>query len=294
MRRRAVDDSMAVCLLARTTPADVLNLTGPTATGLLTRLAAGPLSLSDIDTLPDNQLPEAYFSLQTLWGRRAIELRDRMHDPLLALTATVTGQALDLAAVTSGGRWKLSRFAYVHRDDGALQVESPRAFSLVRLLSPGAMSLLACFDQPVDSAAARERFKESSEAHWKNALHLLRAAAVIVECNEEGDSNEDLQPDLLQWSFHDLLFHHRSRQGRHELPLGADFRFRGKLAHEPVVKTNPWRARAIVLDKPDPASVAMRVSSQLPPPAAILARTSWHSCCACWAARGSWSWSRAH
>lgn len=257
MKRRAADDTLAVRLV-KGFARDGVNVSSAGGYELLSRLKTGPLAFSEIDSLPAEQLPEAYFTLQTLWMRRAIEVLDRADDPMLAMAATVSGQSLDVSETGDEGKWKLSRFAYVRAVDGGLQVESPCALAVVRLLNPRAMSLLGCFDQPIESGAAQERFKSGSKVHWRHLMQLLRRARVILECDERGDCSEDRQPDLMQWSFHDLLFHHRSRQGRHELPLGADFRFRGKLAHEPIVKPNPWLKRAIRLDIPSPASVALR------------------------------------
>ena len=41
------------------------------------------------------------------------------------------------------------------------------------------------------------------------------------------ESAEDENPSLRTWEFHDLLFHSRSREGRHDLAIGGTYRFAG-------------------------------------------------------------------
>jgi len=55
---------------------------------------------------------------------------------------------------------------------------------------------------------------------------------------------------LRQWEFHDLLFHSRSRLGRHNYPYGGTFRFLDALPPLPAVRP-PGPARRIALYKPD-------------------------------------------
>jgi SagB-type dehydrogenase family enzyme len=67
---------------------------------------------------------------------------------------------------------------------------------------------------------------------------------------ENGQSQEDQNPDLAQWEFHDLLFHTRSRPGRHHNPVGATYRFLGRIEPLPAVKpASP--GTVIPLYKPD-------------------------------------------
>jgi SagB-type dehydrogenase family enzyme len=55
---------------------------------------------------------------------------------------------------------------------------------------------------------------------------------------------------LAQWDFHDLLFHSRSRLGRHENPFGGTYRFQGKIAPLPAVKRE-MSEETIDLYRPD-------------------------------------------
>jgi oxazoline/thiazoline dehydrogenase len=55
---------------------------------------------------------------------------------------------------------------------------------------------------------------------------------------------------LAQWDFHDLLFHARSRLGRHNNPYGGTYRFLYKIEPLPVIKP-PAEENTINLYRPD-------------------------------------------
>src|SRR4030095_9169037 len=59
------------------------------------------------------------------------------------------------------------------------------------------------------------------------------------------------EPQLLRsWEFHDLLFHSRSRMGRHNLPVGGTYRLVGQIDPPPALK--PTRSKdCIDLWRPD-------------------------------------------
>ena len=67
-------------------------------------------------------------------------------------------------------------------------------------------------------------------------ITLLLNARMLTEQSEEGKSLEDENPSLRSWEFHDLLFHSRSREGRHDQPRGGTYRFAGRLDPPPALK----------------------------------------------------------
>jgi SagB-type dehydrogenase family enzyme len=58
---------------------------------------------------------------------------------------------------------------------------------------------------------------------------------------------------LRQWEAHDLIFHARSRMGRHDAPLGGTFRFAGELPHAPALKP-PGPGGRVGLPRPEMAT----------------------------------------
>ena len=81
-------------------------------------------------------------------------------------------------------------------------------------------------------------------------LSLLIAAHAVFPCDADGHIAEDHNVPLRQWEFHDLLFHTRSRLGRHDAGSGGTFRFAETLLPPPAIKP-PMSDRGIPLYTPD-------------------------------------------
>ncbi len=69
----------------------------------------------------------------------------------------------------------------------------------------------------------------------REAAAVLWASGMLVAVNAAGVAAEDGDIAVRHWEFHDLLFHARSRRGRHVHPYGATFRFKGEVEPAPVV-----------------------------------------------------------
>ena len=72
-------------------------------------------------------------------------------------------------------------------------------------------------------------------------LQLLVSGAIVSPSGEDGGAEVDDTPALRQWEPHDLLFHTRSRLGRHDGEIGGTFRFRGELEPAPCIADRPFR-----------------------------------------------------
>jgi SagB-type dehydrogenase family enzyme len=66
-------------------------------------------------------------------------------------------------------------------------------------------------------------------------LGLLAHAGAACAVNDNGTTAEDADPDLRCWQFHDLLFHARSREGRHDALAGATYPLAGELEPPPAL-----------------------------------------------------------
>ncbi|GLW05840.1 SagB-type dehydrogenase domain-containing protein [Microtetraspora sp. NBRC 13810] len=142
-------------------------------------------------------------------------------DPLLRFVPVARDAVLRPPALDQGETVRLSRFALVRRSGGELVLESPLSRHRVTLTGD-AMPLLAALGRAV-------MVKEAPEA-----LSRLVAAGLAYP----GDA-EEADPALRTWDFHDLLFHGRSRSGRHDEPFGGTFRFLRELPPEPARKPAP-------------------------------------------------------
>jgi SagB-type dehydrogenase family enzyme len=92
-------------------------------------------------------------------------------------------------------------------------------------------------------------FKEIPPQTIALFLGLLLGSGFLCEAKPEepypGESRS-----LLQWDFHDLLFHARSRLGRHTNRFGGTYRFQDKIDPLPAVKP-PMSEEGIDLFRPD-------------------------------------------
>jgi SagB-type dehydrogenase family enzyme len=77
---------------------------------------------------------------------------------------------------------------------------------------------------------------------------------MLADAGDEGEL-----PSLRSWEFHDLLFHSRSRMGRHDLPIGGTYRFAGQMDPPPALKATRsnecidlWRPDLERLKREDP------------------------------------------
>jgi SagB-type dehydrogenase family enzyme len=124
----------------------------------------------------------------------------------------------------------LSRFAYLRREGRALIAESPLAHSYLILHGEAGARLAS-------------RLAGGLETGQEDVLRLLW---------EEGflSATEETDPDLLPWEFHDLLFHARSRSGRHRNRYGGTYPFQGVADPLPALKP-AMSSDTVDLHRPD-------------------------------------------
>nr|QGA72584.1 MusG [Desmonostoc sp. PCC 7906] len=136
----------------------------------------------------------------------------------------------------------LSRFGYLHQVNGEMILESPQSQAKIILLDWRATALITKLSQPQTSTTLIAGIPDITEELAQQFLSLLLATQML--------SSETENSHLIQWEFHDLLFHSRSRKGRHSNPIGGTYRFLDKIEPLPVVKP-PMSDKVIELYKPD-------------------------------------------
>lgn len=136
-------------------------------------------------------------------------------------------------------RLGLSRFAYQHPYEGTMVLESPLSKFRVKLLDWRASALLAQLAQPQTLATLTPPPYLGPETAYQ-FLNLLWAAGFLTADPEP--------PSLQLWDFHNLLFHSRSRSGRHDYP-GIDNDIE-KWSDFPLVKP-PMSDRIVPLPHPN-------------------------------------------
>lgn len=134
------------------------------------------------------------------------------------------------------GAFVLSRFACLRREDRSLIAESPLAHSCLVLHGAGGALLVSRLAAPADPARLAEGIPGLREEEAELCLDLLWDAGFLSPVDGEGRAREDEDPELLAWEFHDLLFHARSRAGRHRNPYGGTWPFRGLIDPLPALR----------------------------------------------------------
>ena len=154
-------------------------------------------------------------------------------------------------------RIALSRFAHIRADDATLVLETPLGVGAVRILHPAALAALGELVAGAEAATLVERAERPADMYA--FLELLLSNAAAGRASEGGVAEQDETPALQQWEFHDLLFHGRSRLGRHDGQMGATFRFLDRL--EPT-RCLPDRSFPTTISFPPP-SRPPRLDSEL-------------------------------
>jgi SagB-type dehydrogenase family enzyme len=193
-----------------------------------------------------------FYSLLQKLGRRGWLLRTATESgrPLATLLPCSAGFVYPARVLEPDQSYVLSRFAYLRAEDGQVVLESPLAHAGI-VLHDGRVAVL------VHSLARASRARDVAERKPDVSLdaallvmELLYNADMLGEADERGTAASDRATALQSWEFHDLLFHARSREGRHANPVGATYRFVGRLS--PPAALKEMRAtQSLTLDRPD-------------------------------------------
>lgn len=225
---------------------------------LLTHLMAGGMTvdaLCEVAALQDQDADPArtYYALATFEKKGFVDYTLAVaHDPWATLEPT--SPAFCLVKAVPGLPYRLSRFAYLRRQDDNVVVESALGHGRLVLhhsRAAAAVTLLAMPHTALELAA----LLGMDDSATTGMLNLLCSAGVAFACAADGKLAEDDSPTLQPWEFHDLLFHSRSRAGRHGQPWGGTFRFRDTLPHPAAVKP-AMSERRVALYQPDMVALA--------------------------------------
>ena len=227
---------------------------------------------------PDTDLAALHWLLDRLAG---LVVRGIWSDrrQLIAAVPMTPRARLASAAVGPDDPVRLSRFAYLRRRGDGLVAESPLSLYRLESTSPEATALLAALGRATtiaDLAAALPAGRTAAGCDVAQAVTslLISAGLAHIGADQERPDQErpdqerpdpdagpgfaeDADPTLRQWSFHDLLFHSRSRLGRHDEDFGAMFPFIGDLEPQPAVRPLPEGPR-VRLPRPELSGLLKR------------------------------------
>ncbi|HXU29125.1 MAG TPA: SagB family peptide dehydrogenase [Thermoanaerobaculia bacterium] len=169
--------------------------------------------------------------------------------PLITSVPASGDYKFALAPLSPERAYVLSRFAYLHREEHRLILESPCSHAKLILHDPRVAAWIGALAAPrkIDEDLARAAGLPASAA--RNLGRLLIGGSLLID--DEGEIAEVTDPVVAPWSFHDLLFHARSRMGRHSQPIGKTFPFLGRIAPYPAVKPAVADRPRVSLHRPD-------------------------------------------
>jgi SagB-type dehydrogenase family enzyme len=176
-------------------------------------------------------LATLYYWLQRLIAAGFIHYRVEAHGESVAFIEPLSPAFCLKRAITSPDiRFKLSRFAYVRLDGTSLVIESPASLARVRVDMESLLVL--CFLLARETSASELCRISTNVEQLDAALAALDYGGML----EIQPSDNTTITTHAYWDFHDLLFHSRSRPGRHRNSIGATFRFKAAIQPPPAVK----------------------------------------------------------
>ena len=131
--------------------------------------------------------------------------------------------------------YTLSRFAYLHTQNGQMVLESPLAHCRVILHDGRSIAILHALAAPQTLTQLSDRLLDLPQDIITTFLSWLLGEKFLTVTDAENGTLEE-EPSLQLWEFHDLLFHARSRLGRHNYPCGKSNLHLGKIQPLPAVK----------------------------------------------------------
>jgi SagB-type dehydrogenase family enzyme len=239
----------------------------PATADSLHRMTLGPVALTNVTDLDWADLYDVFRQVPGCVVR-SLGLRDSA-TPLLSATPVSPNARFELPKLGVRQPIRLSRFAFLRDSAGELVLESPLSHHRVVLHRPLVSWIVGALGRTTTTKDVA-RAVNVTEPLVAEIIAYLVASDVVVYA-EQGPVvpaprfAEDTDPALVTWAPHDLLFHSRSRLGRHDEPVGAGFSGAERVPPLPAVKPPPAGPR-FPLYRPDldrPAAREMSLASAI-------------------------------
>lgn len=209
--------------------------------------------LSDLVLQMDgvSQLPKLYYYLQKLSQMGALCHSLIFEGLLLATWVPLSiNNKIHVQEAAVNKKYVLSRFAYCRKDNQNLILESSLFPAQIILFDWKASSIIFALAKPQLVQEICAQIPGISEEITQLFFGLLVSSKMLLEVNKNGKSQEEENEPLRQWEFHNLLFHSRTRSGRHSNPIGRTYPFLDQIKPLPAVKPKVSQD-TIDLYKPD-------------------------------------------
>ena len=232
----------------------------PAIVDSLYRMTLGPVELTNVDDLDRDDLLAVLARLPGCVVR-TLGLKETA-TPLLSAVPLSPGDVLTLPALDDAVPVRLSRFAIVRESEGQLVVESPLSHHRVVLHRPLTTWVVGALGRPTTAGDIAQNLNVSTALLTGILAYLVATGMVVTGARTSGARPVFAEDDLRAWSPHDLLFHSRSRLGRHDDDAGAAFRHVPDLPPLPVVRPAPTGER-FELHRPDLTEPGMSLTDAI-------------------------------
>lgn len=152
--------------------------------------------------------------------------------------------------VNPDAKYALSRFAYLHSEQETTVLESSLGHAKIELHDWKAAAVVHQLASPQTLAELQALNPEFTENTLETLIAFCLHAKAIGFSDASGEESQEESAPLQQWEFHDLLFHTKSRLGRHDNGFGGTFRFLNIIEPRPAVKP-AMNDNGMDLHKPD-------------------------------------------
>lgn len=204
-----------------------------------------------LETENVDALAQFYYYLHRLTQWRLLRRSARINGVRLATLVPVSFSSDSPSqSIAPDQQYKLSRFVYARVEKGEAVLESPLCHGRIVLHDWRATALTHMLAQPQRLEELNGQIPGLTIEAVDQLMTLLLNARMLSEINDAGQAVQDEEPSLQSWEFHDLLFHSRSRKGRHDSPVGSTYRLVGQLDPPPALKP-PSAHEVIELSRPN-------------------------------------------
>ncbi|MBN9901099.1 SagB family peptide dehydrogenase [Bacillus thuringiensis] len=208
--------------------------------------------LSDLilETDGENSLTIWYFWQQKLLSNGFLDLILK-HQEIPIIQLKTINPECNFININEDKQYIISKFTYFRKDtaytNGWIAVTPLSSFETI-LFNEG-ITWITSSNPSISVKKIMEYNQEITKEFAICYLTLLLTAGILLETSSSLSELEN-QAELAYWEFHDLLFHSRSRLGRHDKPYGGTYRFMNKTEPEPAIKKR-MSDDIISLYKPD-------------------------------------------
>jgi SagB-type dehydrogenase family enzyme len=185
----------------------------------LRRMTLGPVALTNVTGLDWADLSDVFRRVPGCVVR-SLGLRNSA-TPLLSVTPVSRQARVELPKLDASGAVRLSRFVFLRDTAGELVMESPLSHHRVVLHRPLASWVVAALGRTTSITEVSRAVNIAEPLVTEIVAYLVAAGMVLYDEDGPGWTSvshfaEDTDPALAAWAPHDLLFHSRSRLGRHD------------------------------------------------------------------------------